>query len=577
MLPLSEQPVWLICRHRERNTSSAPRSFFERVKFLYREYSTKSTSEYGAQIAQGAFNAAMMRHLSYPLALLSDRYNVEHLGLRNLNSVQPDTQPERRAFTWKQFPFALKQQQCRAWIDATGSLATPFTIRSLFSGNIYPILFTHHTLSYPHLAYQDFMPLVLARSYPFDTFVCTSQDASIQAQRILARVSDDLEASLGVRREFRGRFAVIPFGIDTNVFYPLDVNKCRSQLRLDKHAFTILAVGRVSPVDKADLIPFLRHAKELSLRIGPRKLSILIAGGSHHGYQEILKEYIKEAGLTSIVKLLDRVPYRDLPALYCSADVFVALSDNIQECLGLSALEAMASGVPQVVADWSGFKDTVKDGVTGFRIPTYWTKTDDEIGLQAAVDLQSWPAHHFALAQTVALDIRILLDRLSTLALNPSLRNEMASASLFRARTVYDWKVIVKSYEELLESTILEASTHTILPKDHHGRVPFGDPQYFDNSAHFASRIITETTILEPSSIQGSRAPQESLSYATHFRSFDRSFLDDPQRLVQACGVAATFAEYQAHLRRSIGCSQTEAKEHVMWLLKYGFLAIHNN
>ena len=47
-----------------------------------------------------------------------------------------------------------------------------------------------------------------------------------------------------------------------------------------------------------------------------------------------------------------------------------ALSDNIQETFGLTPVEAMAAGLPCVVSDWNGYKDTVADGETGFRIPT---------------------------------------------------------------------------------------------------------------------------------------------------------------------------------------------------------------
>jgi glycogen synthase len=46
------------------------------------------------------------------------------------------------------------------------------------------------------------------------------------------------------------------------------------------------------------------------------------------------------------------------------------MSDNIQETFGLTPLEAMAAGLPVIVGDWDGYKDTVRDGVDGFRIPS---------------------------------------------------------------------------------------------------------------------------------------------------------------------------------------------------------------
>ncbi|MFN8927832.1 MAG: glycosyltransferase, partial [Rhodospirillales bacterium] len=55
---------------------------------------------------------------------------------------------------------------------------------------------------------------------------------------------------------------------------------------------------------------------------------------------------------------------------WAAADLFVSLSDNIQESFGLTPVEAMAAGLPCVVSDWDGYKDTVRDGVDGFRVPT---------------------------------------------------------------------------------------------------------------------------------------------------------------------------------------------------------------
>lgn len=61
------------------------------------------------------------------------------------------------------------------------------------------------------------------------------------------------------------------------------------------------------------------------------------------------------------------VPEDDLPGLYREASVFVQGSH--EEGLGLSVVEAMACGVPTVVTDTAGTRETVLDGVTGFLVP----------------------------------------------------------------------------------------------------------------------------------------------------------------------------------------------------------------
>ena len=55
---------------------------------------------------------------------------------------------------------------------------------------------------------------------------------------------------------------------------------------------------------------------------------------------------------------------------FLAGDIFISLSDNIQETFGLTPLEGMASGLPVIVSDWNGYKDTVKDKENGFRIKT---------------------------------------------------------------------------------------------------------------------------------------------------------------------------------------------------------------
>ena len=56
-------------------------------------------------------------------------------------------------------------------------------------------------------------------------------------------------------------------------------------------------------------------------------------------------------------------------AIWSGADIFTLLVDNIQKP-GLVPVEAMAAGLPVVLPDWNGFRDTVVDGETGLLIPT---------------------------------------------------------------------------------------------------------------------------------------------------------------------------------------------------------------
>src|SRR6202035_716360 len=52
-----------------------------------------------------------------------------------------------------------------------------------------------------------------------------------------------------------------------------------------------------------------------------------------------------------------------------------------QGSFGLSPIERMAAGLALVGSDWNGYRDTVRDGVDGFRIPPLMPPTPYGIDL----------------------------------------------------------------------------------------------------------------------------------------------------------------------------------------------------
>jgi glycosyltransferase involved in cell wall biosynthesis len=82
--------------------------------------------------------------------------------------------------------------------------------------------------------------------------------------------------------------------------------------------------------------------------------------------QQTLIDLIKGLGLSSRIMIRSDVDGADLPELYRGASVFIQAS--YEEGLGLSVLEAMASGLPVIATETAGTKETVVDGVTGWLV-----------------------------------------------------------------------------------------------------------------------------------------------------------------------------------------------------------------
>ncbi len=109
--------------------------------------------------------------------------------------------------------------------------------------------------------------------------------------------------------------------------------------------------------------------------------------------------------------------------LLAGADLFLLTSDK--ESFGLSALEAMASGVPVVGADAGGLPEVVTEGVTGFLRPVGDIEAMAAAGIRVLGDAERWRA--------------------------------MSRAAATDARTRFAEDAIVAQYEALYERTLAAA------------------------------------------------------------------------------------------------------------------------
>ncbi|WP_049937036.1 glycosyltransferase family 4 protein [Haloplanus natans] len=148
---------------------------------------------------------------------------------------------------------------------------------------------------------------------------------------------------------------VVPNGIDTERFRPVDADAFRSRYGLDDAATLIGYTGR--------------HGYEK--RLGDivdaaATLDATVVFGGDGPARPDLERRAAECGVDArFLGFLDR---EELPAFYSALDAFVFPSPI--ETQGLVALEANACGTPVVGADDGALADTVEDGVTGYHFET---------------------------------------------------------------------------------------------------------------------------------------------------------------------------------------------------------------
>ncbi|MDR2484030.1 MAG: glycosyltransferase family 4 protein [Treponema sp.] len=148
---------------------------------------------------------------------------------------------------------------------------------------------------------------------------------------------------------------VVPNGIDHTAFYPRPRNE-ESVVLIQPFSFRrpyVLCISRIDhPVkNHIQLIKAFAVFKEQTKY--PHRL--VLAGSDYHQAEKV-KEAARASPFRNDIFFTGHFPSKHLPELYAGADMVVIPS--LYEGFGMSALEAMASGVPVVCARAAGLTET---------------------------------------------------------------------------------------------------------------------------------------------------------------------------------------------------------------------------
>ena len=355
---------------------------------------------------------------------------------------------------------------------------------------------------------------------PWDALVCTSKAVRAAARRILDHHADFLERRGGGRIRCPVRLPVIPLGVDCDAYAPASGGDgpgadspggdsprgraLRDRLGIAADDFVVLFIGRLSFHGKAHPTPMYLATARAAERIPGRATHLLLAGQSRNADVEraFRASAVRFCG-TARAHFLDGSdgPQGDsiLSAMQ-AADVFVSLSDNIQESFGLTPIEAMAAGLPCVVSDWNGYRDTVVDGETGFRIRTLTAPpgTGIDIADRYAARIDRYDRFIGAASLATAVDVGACAAAIARLANDRALRLRMGEAGRTRARRLYDWRVVVAAYQDLWEELADQRVSGDGVALREHGtqtaRVDYPDP--FSIYRGYPSALLGAKTVV---------------------------------------------------------------------------------
>lgn len=260
-----------------------------------------------------------------------------------------------------------------------------------------PIVFTNHTRY--DLYAQAYLPMVpgsLSETFlhAYMPDFCAKCDLVIAPSAGLVQVL----RSFGVETPIE----VVPNGIDTTPFMAA-APRPRAALGITESDRILIYVGRIGP--EKNLTFLLRAFTAAQARV--ETLHLLVVGDGPE--LDNLRDHAQRVGLGRRIHFVGAVPYPEVPGWLAMADAFVTASQT--EVHPLSAIEAIATGLPLVGIASPGIEDTIGDGRNGFLCPndlTVFTQrliqlmSDDTLRQHMAVEARAI-ANHYDIQRIAAI------------------------------------------------------------------------------------------------------------------------------------------------------------------------------
>ncbi len=327
-------------------------------------------------------------------------------------------------------------------------------LRSFFGHEKYSLSgITHTTAS--HSVMSSISSILTEPVMPWDSLICTSKSVLNTVNKILESKSEFLNIKFNSSSTILPKFPIIPLGINCEDFnFSEQYRKSsREELLINEDDIVIAYVGRLSFHAKSHHVPMYLALENLSKKLKKnQKIHLIQTGWFANDFIENSFKDETDIICPSVNCIFLDGRNQDLKfKTLASADIFMSLSDNIQETFGLTPLEAMASAIPVIVSDWNGYRSTVRDGEDGFLIPSYSLGKGfgEELMFQYTSGYINYDNYIGNIVHKVAVDIKICIDKLTELIENPDLRNNLGKNGKKRANDYFSWNVILNHYEEL--------------------------------------------------------------------------------------------------------------------------------
>lgn len=504
---------------------------------------------------------------------------VHHDHRKVLDDIVSRLAPQKSVATFTQADLGALKQYGVSYYPGPG-IGEHAWHRSFYGHGSWSLCGITHTTSSAQ-AMDSIAALLTSPVHPWDAVICTSQAVKRNVEYVLQAQVEFLKDRLAVSKLTLPALPVIPLGVhaDEFVISASDRDQARVALGIEPDAVVVLYLGRLSFHAKAHPLA-MYQALETALAKRTAKSPVVLIECGWHANDHIANAYRQAASFACpgvrVLTLDGRNPQVRAQA-WNGSDIFCSLSDNIQETFGITPIEAMAAGMPVVVSDWDGYKDTVRDGEDGFRVPTLMPPAGlgGDFASRHALGIDTYDMYCGYTSSLVAVDIAACANALATLMDDPEHRARMGKAAQERVRSHFDWSAVIPQYEALwAELNNRRTSACAAEPRLHQPAIWPARLDPFISFGHYATHTLTPQTRVRP--------VQERLSdslerldqlVALTMVNYTQSLLISTVEAQAVLGQAHSGAQFIEEILQSIAPARRPyVFRAIGWLLKIGLL-----
>ncbi|SDN32660.1 Glycosyltransferase involved in cell wall bisynthesis [Desulfonauticus submarinus] len=360
------------------------------------------------------------------------------------------------------------------------------SFRNKVAKNNFPITGTTHSLSYKNFIHAYFSHL-WTDWIGNEAIIATSFSGKKVLKNFYAHLSQNYKLEA---KYLPPKIVNIPLGIPDIYFSHQDKKNLRKKYNLPLNDPIFIYVGRISHYSKMDILPLLRALSQAQIIIG-KPLHLILAG-----YVDIEQHNLNTiknlAQNTKInIHLFPNLKEITKIELLQTSDIFLSLSDNIQETFGLSILEAKASKLAIIASHFDGYKELLHHKVDSFLIPIFSPSNDPLLSEIASLLFDNQT--HLLVAQQTSFDFSTLVQTIVTLYTNKSLRKKISQKAFEDAHN-YKWDNIIQQYFNLWEKL-----QNVKIPKNKNSHPLNFD--FFQIFSHYPTKTIDSSTKIKTSKL----------------------------------------------------------------------------